>query len=885
MRKKLQMIALAGLLIFNSTGAMGPVFAHEPVVQTVTSQSDTKTCDIVYVQDGEGQEGEGNGTVNSPFQNLRTALEQIQDGQTLRLIGTVKYTKYELHKDGSALPLLFDKNITVEGDYGSSSLVLRTKIQLGADVTFRNMRLQMVPEIILGDSNQNSQSKIVGQEADKSTTIFLAGYSLTLDRVNTKMGESLDQYATRPYISGGSYKGTGEAGKKASLTILNPTDETRIAAIYAGDYWFDREMDVELNLAGKLLDTTIYTGGDGVELKGDVTVNLTGFSNLTDFNRLHHTGKLNLTLEKNVFSASLSVEGVENLVLQEGARITVTDGGSFQVKHVTLGKKAVLDFRYMNQSPLVGGTFTGTAINSDPQSCGAVLLNNDQTLQVEDEVTGLTRLNTNGLESVAMFREGHVYVTAKPESSGTFTIDGTTYTHFELKKITEGKAVWKIERAFVEEHLRFQSFHFSGGADKIIEPQKGDEYYFPVEFVNRSGQVYKPGSYELYTDFDFLLERADGEPIDMDQDVFTDWDEYYFGDDVDAPNQIVCIVYKPENAYGELILSVKHLESGTSIEKRIMVVEKEGETPSEKPSEKPSVTPSEKPSVEPGVQPSEKPDVEPSVQPSEKPSVEPSVQPSEKPSVTPGVTPDITPVVSPSASPVVKPKITLSKSSLTLYTTGTKTAKLTAKVTGTSKKVSYKSSNTAVATVDQSGNITAKKAGKAVITASVNGVTATCNVTVKATSLTLDKKTATIYTAGVTKVQLKAKTSGASSKVKFTTSNSKVARVDQSGRVTAVSSGTATISASANGLTRTCKITVKKPVLTVGKTKVTVKKGKKLKLNVKATPAKTISYSSNNKKLATVDKNGVVTGVKPGTAIIIIKCNGITKRVSVTVKK
>ena len=75
--------------------------------------------------------------------------------------------------------------------------------------------------------------------------------------------------------------------------------------------------------------------------------------------------------------------------------------------------------------------------------------------------------------------------------------------------------------------------------------------------------------------------------------------------------------------------------------------------------------------------------------------------------------------------------IKLNKTSVTLSIPGTTTAQLKATVTGASKKVTWKSSNTSVATVSTSGKVTAKKAGTAIITATANGKSAKCTVTVK----------------------------------------------------------------------------------------------------------------------------------------------------------
>ena len=89
--------------------------------------------------------------------------------------------------------------------------------------------------------------------------------------------------------------------------------------------------------------------------------------------------------------------------------------------------------------------------------------------------------------------------------------------------------------------------------------------------------------------------------------------------------------------------------------------------------------------------------------------------------------------------------IKLNKTSVTLSLPGTTTVQLKATVTGASKKVTWKSSNTSVATVSTSGKVTAKKAGTAIITATANGKSAKCTVTVKDTLKTDRQKMYTQY--------------------------------------------------------------------------------------------------------------------------------------------
>lgn len=72
------------------------------------------------------------------------------------------------------------------------------------------------------------------------------------------------------------------------------------------------------------------------------------------------------------------------------------------------------------------------------------------------------------------------------------------------------------------------------------------------------------------------------------------------------------------------------------------------------------------------------------------------------------------------------------------------------------------------------------------------------------------------------------------------------------------------------------KITVKKSI--------TVKRGKKVKLKVTVKPKGKITYKSSNKKVASVNKKGVITGKKKGSCKITVKCNGAKKTVKVKVK-
>lgn len=233
-------------------------------------------------------------------------------------------------------------------------------------------------------------------------------------------------------------------------------------------------------------------------------------------------------------------------------------------------------------------------------------------------------------------------------------------------------------------------------------------------------------------------------------------------------------------------------------------------------------------------------------------------------------------------SPVPAAALTLDKSNITLYTKGSTTATLKAAVTGSSQTVTWKSSNTAVVEV-LNGKLTAKKAGTAVITATANGISKTCTVTVKAPALKLSKSKATLYINGNKTITLKAAVTGASSKVTWKSANKKIAVV-KNGKVTAKKIGTVKIKATANGITKTCIITVKKQKLNLAASALELKKGKQVKIAAKAVPSGKITYTTNKKKVATVTGKGVVKAKKKGTAKITVQCNGLKKTVTVKVK-
>lgn len=756
MRKKLSVLLLILALIMNQAAPMG--------IKAADAADEVK----VYVENGEGSLTEGDGTAQRPYQNIRTALKQIQTGQTLVLVGEVSYTKYEACEDGSPKPLFIDKDITIVGSDTSAGLKIRSMIQLGADVTFRDMWLQMVPQA--GNA--------------RGTTIYAAGHTLVLDAVDTRVGTSTLQDDVRPLISGGAYQGEeGKMGSHTTIKVVNPISQTKIAAIYAGDYYRDSEQDkVDIELDSKLVDTEIHAAGaDGHTLTGNVNVTLGKDSNVTDFDKTDLIGELNVNVKAGAHIDTLSFSGINNLTMAEKSRITLPKEADFNVNNVFCEKNAVLDLRQMSTNPSVANNFTGVTVSGEDQTCGSVLVGNDTTLEIKGEVYGLTKLNVNGSEYMARFVENHCYIQAKASSSGNFTIEGTQYTNFQLnKKKTEEIYSWIIGKL---ENEDADDFYWIGDADKkSVISQQGKEYYYPVEFKKADGTVYKPTFEKLFYDYDLALTKENGEAVDLEEAAFCSWDEECINEGQSQYNQVIVCIYDWENCKGELTLTLTHSKTGKSIS-RVLLVGAQQPIPTVTPTVAPTTTPTQVPT--------------------------PTV-PTPAATEVPNSTPDATPVILPTPPtvtplpPTSEPRaFTLNKTSVTLYTKGKKIIQLSA---DTESVVKYTSDNEKVAVVDENGRVTAKKAGTALITASADGYQSTCRIVVKKPTFKVAKKMIKVKKGKKARIIVKVRPT---TKVVFASANKKIATVTKKGMLKGMKKGRTKIKVKCYGITKTVIVIVK----------------------------------------------------------------------------
>ena len=210
--------------------------------------------------------------------------------------------------------------------------------------------------------------------------------------------------------------------------------------------------------------------------------------------------------------------------------------------------------------------------------------------------------------------------------------------------------------------------------------------------------------------------------------------------------------------------------------------------------------------------------------------------------------------------------------------------------------VTFTSANTDIATVDENGVVSGHSLGKTKITAKLhNKKTATITVWVVIPVEEVRIPESAELARGKT-LTLKPEylpENATEKKVKWTSLSPKVASVTSGGVVKGLKAGTAVIRAKTdNGVIAECTVTVYNPVTQVklNRTSLTLSLYEQKTLTATYKPKNAahtmITWSSSNQKVATVDENGLVTGLAKGKCTITAKSeNGKTAKCTVTVNE
>lgn len=212
----------------------------------------------------------------------------------------------------------------------------------------------------------------------------------------------------------------------------------------------------------------------------------------------------------------------------------------------------------------------------------------------------------------------------------------------------------------------------------------------------------------------------------------------------------------------------------------------------------------------------------------------------------------------------------------------------------TKNNIVWHSDNTNVASVNQSGVVTAVGVGSATITAYADGKSDTCTVTVDkkaVTKVTLSATTTSIKLEDTLSLDATISPSDATyPDVTWTSSDSSVVTVDANGWVTAVGLGDATVQAEADGMLANCDVTVSKvgvTGITLSSNTLSLKLGESANIIASVEPSDAtnpdVSWSTSDASVVTVSSGGAVTAVGTGSATITAKAGGRSATCEITV--
>lgn len=249
--------------------------------------------------------------------------------------------------------------------------------------------------------------------------------------------------------------------------------------------------------------------------------------------------------------------------------------------------------------------------------------------------------------------------------------------------------------------------------------------------------------------------------------------------------------------------------------------------------------------------------------------------------------------------------INLNQKRITLASGTTSQLIATISPASASNKINWSSSNANVATVDQNGLVTARGNGRATIVAkTINNISVTCEVIVGGSSSRLKGIDITtnysVLPVGITKrlVVVFNPSDATDKSITWSSNNPNVASIDQSGNLTTKSPGSAVITARANdgGYTDTATIEVtdaknviEEKSISFSQSTYAIGVGNTVALNPIITPSnasfKAVDFVSSDPNIATVDANGVVKGIAPGSVTVVAttKRNGLQASVTINV--
>ena len=320
----------------------------------------------------------------------------------------------EADSSGKMYPVEIPGGTTIQGRTGTA-LNCRCPIQLtGDNVTIKDLNITFDSSDALGSVPHRE--------------IFLAGYGLTLDNVDTYLagnGGALGELGSSeeellPSIYAGGFENT-TVGSNAQLTIVNGNSKTMFKGIYMGH---DSENDKKVAYKGTakvkispqiIVREGIYTGNNS---SAEVLISGSGY--IRDL-AVYGNRDTILQVEQTNLNRTI-LNKVGNLVLKDEAYLELEQG---DLENVTLQEAACLD---LNKVPecIVNGNFTGGSYNMEEETDtrGVLVVNEEGCVDIKGIVENTTFFHTDNrnFPGEYVLNKKYIYASSLKEGSTGFVL-------------------------------------------------------------------------------------------------------------------------------------------------------------------------------------------------------------------------------------------------------------------------------------------------------------------------------------------------------------------------------------------------------------------------------------------------------------------------------
>ena len=438
-----------------------------------------------------GLSGEEGITVTTA-QEFMSALSQKKSPITIG--GNITFGN-QAEESGRMKPVIIPANTLIRGTE-NVELCSRCPIQMEGDgVVFQDLKLVFESSDALGSVPHRE--------------IFLGGYNLTLDNVNTYLegagsepgGLLGSEKELLPTVYAGGYTGTA-VGDHASLTVRNANMKnsdsgTMFKAIYMGHEGGSDNNTAYKGSAVLNLDAdTIVREGIHTDCNSRAEINITGkdgtYQDLARAKEFYGNENTTLTLSRATMENAVA-DTVGNIVLSDEARLSPETGS---LNNVTLQNGACLDFNALRDTAEITGDFTG--VSNEGEKRGILVLNPEGTLIIHGAVTGTTQFQTSNRMFPGTLLPDKTYIiadAANASESGFVLEQSYIDRGYELKYDVSG---WTVEGAVTElqkvGRIELCSAPKSIDLRKIAEKADGsipdENAYFEIIWYDENGNPY-----------------------------------------------------------------------------------------------------------------------------------------------------------------------------------------------------------------------------------------------------------------------------------------------------------------------------------------------------------------------------------------------------------